>query len=64
MANISLIDKLFHTSKFILIVIACVLQDVDNATSSRITMEKKLEQLEVELEFLKRINQQVRAVFL
>lgn len=64
MANISLIDILFHTSKFILIVTACVLQDVDNATSSRITMEKKLEQLEVELEFLKRINQQVRAVFL
>ncbi|KAM9724062.1 desmin [Menidia menidia] len=32
--------------------------DVDKATSSRITLEKKLEQLEVEIEFLKRIHQQ------
>uniref|UniRef100_H2L9W4 Zgc:172323 n=1 Tax=Oryzias latipes TaxID=8090 RepID=H2L9W4_ORYLA len=32
--------------------------DVDKATSSRITLEKKLEQLEVEMEFLKRIHQQ------
>ncbi|XP_030606403.1 glial fibrillary acidic protein [Archocentrus centrarchus] len=32
--------------------------DVDKATSSRIALEKKLEQLEVEIEFLKRIHQQ------
>ncbi|KAM4580038.1 desmin [Odontesthes bonariensis] len=32
--------------------------DVDKATSSRIVLEKKLEQLEVEIEFLKRIHQQ------
>ncbi|CAN9514120.1 unnamed protein product [Ophioblennius macclurei] len=32
--------------------------DVDQATSSRITLEKKLEQLEVEIEFLKRIHQE------
>ncbi|RVE62248.1 hypothetical protein OJAV_G00155290 [Oryzias javanicus] len=32
--------------------------DVDKATSSRITLEKKLEQLEVDIEFLKRIHQQ------
>lgn len=32
--------------------------DVDQATSSRIVLEKKLEQLEVEIEFLKRIHQQ------
>uniref|UniRef100_A0A3Q3EPR5 Zgc:172323 n=1 Tax=Kryptolebias marmoratus TaxID=37003 RepID=A0A3Q3EPR5_KRYMA len=32
--------------------------DVDQATSSRIGLEKKLEQLEVEVEFLKRIHQQ------
>ncbi|XP_044064598.1 desmin isoform X2 [Siniperca chuatsi] len=32
--------------------------DVDNATSSRIALEKKLEQLEVEIEFLKRVHQQ------
>uniref|UniRef100_A0A4W6E6H2 Zgc:172323 n=1 Tax=Lates calcarifer TaxID=8187 RepID=A0A4W6E6H2_LATCA len=32
--------------------------DVDQATSSRIALEKKLEQLEVEIEFLKRIHQQ------
>lgn len=35
------------------------LQDVDKATSSRIILEKKLEQLEVEIEFLKRVHQQV-----
>ncbi|XP_008275844.1 glial fibrillary acidic protein [Stegastes partitus] len=32
--------------------------DVDKATSSRIALEKKLEQLEIEIEFLKRIHQQ------
>ncbi|CAJ1061962.1 glial fibrillary acidic protein [Xyrichtys novacula] len=32
--------------------------DVDKATSERITLEKKLEQLEVEIEFLKRIHQE------
>ncbi|XP_047454829.1 glial fibrillary acidic protein [Mugil cephalus] len=32
--------------------------DVDKATSSRIALEKKLEQMEVEIEFLKRIHQQ------
>ncbi|XP_070823245.1 desmin [Chaetodon trifascialis] len=32
--------------------------DVDKATSSRIALEKKLEQLEVEIEFLKRVHQQ------
>uniref|UniRef100_A0A3B3YUH1 IF rod domain-containing protein n=1 Tax=Poecilia mexicana TaxID=48701 RepID=A0A3B3YUH1_9TELE len=36
--------------------------DVDKATSSRIALEKKLEQLEVEIEFLKRIHQQVDEV--
>lgn len=38
---------------------ACALQDVDRATSERIVLEKKLEQLEVEIEFLKRVHQQV-----
>ncbi|XP_074510794.1 uncharacterized protein LOC141779699 [Sebastes fasciatus] len=32
--------------------------DVDKATSSRIALEKKLEQVEVEIEFLKRVHQQ------
>ncbi|KAK5922747.1 hypothetical protein CgunFtcFv8_019985 [Champsocephalus gunnari] len=32
--------------------------DVDKATSSRIALEKKLEQLEVEIAFLKRVHQQ------
>ncbi|KAM9310046.1 desmin [Pholidichthys leucotaenia] len=32
--------------------------DVDKATSSRIALEKRLEQLEVEIEFLKRIHHQ------
>ncbi|XP_026228630.1 filament_head and Filament domain-containing protein [Anabas testudineus] len=32
--------------------------DVDRATSSRIALEKRLEQLEVEIEFLKRVHQQ------
>ncbi|KAK5862735.1 hypothetical protein PBY51_018103 [Eleginops maclovinus] len=32
--------------------------DVDEATSSRIALEKKLEQLEVEIEFLKRVHHQ------
>ncbi|XP_034554288.1 desmin [Notolabrus celidotus] len=32
--------------------------DVDKATSSRIVLEKKLEQLEVEIEFLRRVHQQ------
>ncbi|XP_034086245.1 desmin [Gymnodraco acuticeps] len=32
--------------------------DVDKATSSRIALEKKLEQLEVEIDFLKRVHQQ------
>ncbi|CAL8287088.1 unnamed protein product [Merluccius merluccius] len=32
--------------------------DVDKATSSRIVLEKQLEQLEVEIEFLKRVHQQ------
>lgn len=32
---------------------ACILQDVDKATFSHIIFEKKLEQLEVEIEFLK-----------
>lgn len=37
----------------------CAPQDVDKATSSRFALEKKLEQLEVEVEFLKRLHQQV-----
>ncbi|KAM8869283.1 uncharacterized protein AB9W97_016705 isoform 2-T2 [Spinachia spinachia] len=32
--------------------------DVDKATHSRIALEKKLEQMEVEIEFLKRVHQQ------
>lgn len=40
----------------------CV-QDVDKATSSRIMLEKKLEQLEAEIEFLQRVHQQVNAIF-
>ncbi|KAK2844172.1 hypothetical protein Q5P01_010831 [Channa striata] len=32
--------------------------DVDKATSSRIALEKRLEQLEIEIEFLKRVHQQ------
>ncbi|XP_070692102.1 desmin [Pempheris klunzingeri] len=32
--------------------------DVDKATSSRIALEKRMEQLEVEIEFLKRVHQQ------
>ncbi|XP_028986134.1 keratin, type II cytoskeletal cochleal [Betta splendens] len=32
--------------------------DVDKATSSRIALEKRLEQLELEIEFLKRVHQQ------
>ncbi|TNN57694.1 Desmin [Liparis tanakae] len=32
--------------------------DVDKATSSRIALEKKLEQMEAEIEFLKRVHQQ------
>lgn len=39
----------------------CFVQDVDKATSSRIILEKKLEQLEAEIEFLKRVHQQVRS---
>lgn len=42
----------------------CVHQDVDKATSSRIALEKKLEQMEVEIEFLKRVHQQVDAIFI
>lgn len=42
-----------------MIITVCALQDVDKATSSRIALEKKLEQLEVEIEFLKRVHQQV-----
>ncbi|KAG7240632.1 hypothetical protein INR49_026687 [Caranx melampygus] len=38
--------------------------DVDKATSSRIALEKKLEQLEVEIEFLKRVHQQVDNIFM
>lgn len=38
----------------------CFVQDVDKATSSRIILEKKLEQLEAEIEFLKRVHQQVK----
>lgn len=38
----------------------CFVQDVDKATSSCIILEKKLEQLEAEIEFLKRVHQQVR----
>ena len=38
----------------------CFPKDVDKATSSRIALEKQLEQLEVELEFLKRVHQQVK----
>lgn len=41
----------------------CFLQDVDKATSSCINLEKKLEQLEVEIEFLKRVHQQVDDIF-
>lgn len=37
----------------------CLFQDVDKATSSRIVLEKQREHLEAELEFLKRVNQQV-----
>lgn len=40
-------------------IILFALQDVDKATASRIALEKKLEQLQVEIEFLKRIHQQV-----
>lgn len=47
-----------------MIIVVCVLQDVDQATSSRIALEKKLEQLEVEIEFLKRIHQQVDDIFI
>lgn len=39
---------------------ACFVQDVDKATSTCIILEKKLQQLEDEIEFLKRVNQQVR----
>lgn len=39
----------------------CFVQDVDKATSSRIILEKKLEQLEAEIEFLKRVHQQVKS---
>ena len=46
-----------------MLIMACVLQDVDKATSSRIALEKKLEQLEVEIEFLKRVHQQVDNIF-
>ena len=35
------------------------IQDVDAATSSRIALEKQLENLEVEIEFLKRIQREV-----
>lgn len=42
----------------------CVRQDVDKATSSRIALEKKMEQLEVEIEFLKRVHQQVENIFM
>lgn len=44
-------------------IMVCVPQDVDKATSSRIALEKKLEQLEIEIEFLKRIHQQVDNIF-
>lgn len=39
----------------------CFVQDIDKATSSRIILEKKLEQLEAEIEFLKRVHQQVKS---
>jgi len=42
----------------------CAPQDVDKATSSRIALEKKLEQMEVEIEFLKRVHQQVDTIFI
>ncbi|XP_071325656.1 glial fibrillary acidic protein isoform X2 [Trachinotus anak] len=38
--------------------IEAIRPDVDKATSSRIALEKKLEQLETEIEFLKRVHQQ------
>lgn len=34
-------------------------QDVDAATAARIALEKQLENLEVEMEFLQRIHKQV-----
>jgi len=34
-------------------------QDVDAATSARIALEKQLENLEVEIEFLQRVHKQV-----
>lgn len=37
-----------------------VLQDVDAATSARIALERRLENLEVELEFLQRIHKKVQ----
>ena len=40
------------------------IQDVDAATSSRIALEKQLENLEAEIEFLKRIQGQVAYVYL
>lgn len=36
------------------------LQDVDAATAARIALEKQLDNLEVEIEFLKRIHKEVR----
>lgn len=47
-----------------MITLLFIFQDVDKATSSRIALEKKLEQLEVEIEFLKRIHQQVGDIFM
>ncbi|XP_068179675.1 desmin [Antennarius striatus] len=38
--------------------IQAIRPDVDKATSSRITLEKKLEQLEVDIEFLKRVQKE------
>lgn len=37
-------------------------QDVDAATAGRIALEKQLENLEIEMEFLQRIHKQVRLV--
>lgn len=44
---------------FIVEYCAFVWQDVDSATAARIALEKQLENLEVEMEFLQRIHKQV-----
>lgn len=38
-------------------------QDVDAATAARIALEKQLENLEVELEFLRRVHKEVIYIY-